>query len=68
MSRQPGPTAVPSDYRHVLFRYHRKGTEIVIGASFAWLVVIIVLALVRPEVFGIPAAITGLWKFWRRGG
>src|SRR5258708_34362078 len=62
-------SSVPCDTRFVLFRYrNRKGTEIVIGTSLAWLVAVIVLALIRPEVFALPAAITGFWKSWRGGG
>jgi len=57
----------PPDNRNIFFRYRRKGTDIMIGASFAWLIAIVVLAIVRPEVFGVPAELTMIWK-WMRGG
>ena len=60
-------TRQPSDNRYILFRYSSKGREIIIGASLAWLIAVLVLAILRPEVFGIPAAATMIWK-WIRGG
>ena len=60
------PDTPISDGRYVLFSYQgRKGTKVVVGASLAWLVAIIVLALVRPEVFAIPAGLTAVWKYLR---
>ena len=68
MATQPARTPVHADNRHILFHYrNRKGTEIVIGASLAWLLAVIVIALVRPEVLSIPAALGALWKSWRGG-
>ena len=59
-------TTQPSDNRHIFFRYQSpKGTEILIGASLAWLIAVILLAVIKPEVFGIPAALTMWWKSCR---
>jgi hypothetical protein len=57
----------PPDNRYILFRYRRNGTEIVVGASLASLIAVIVLAFLKPEIFAIPALITTLWR-WIRGG
>jgi hypothetical protein len=69
VSTQPGSIPpLPSDNRYILFRYrNRKGTEIVVGASLAWLLAVIVVALVRPEVFGLPSVLAAVWKSWRGG-